>query len=738
METHVWKFFKAGGFEQVRIDTASDLRSLKSLDQKLWVALACPIEGLEIEASTLRLIDSDKDGRIRAGELLKAVDWMDGILGDLGLLTSRRDGLSPADLKSNNDEAKKIAATLRGLCATVGLTGDLMKVDEVDKASALFSKQSFNGDGVIVQASADTDALKILIQEILETVGGTDDRSGELGVSEENVQKFFDEAAAHLEWVAEGAARAAEIQPLGEHTGAGLAALDAVKSKVDDWFARSGLAAFDGRSREVLSGSVDAFAAMSDSLLSSGDDVIAALPLAPLEPSQALEIGASINPAWQARMSELATRVLQPLGVTGPLTPASWRQVCAAFEPWRAYQAGMKGGSVSVLGTDRLKVLVASDARTELLALVARDKALAEQADAVDSAVKAVRLTRDLHALIDNFVSFRDFYGRRHKAAFQSGTLYLDGRTCELCIHVTDPNAHATMAMTSFSYLAYCELTRPATEQRRMIVAAVTNGDSDFLTVGRNGIFYDRDGKDWDARVVKVVENPISIRQAFWSPYTKFAQLVSQQIERFAVSRQSSLEAGAAAGVTAGADQVAAAPASAAAAPAAFDVAKFAGIFAAIGLALGFVASAVAALVSGFLSLRVWQMPLAIAGIILLISTPSMLLAWLKLRQRNLAPVLDASGWAINARARLNVSFGAALTQLGKLPKGSDISAGDPFPDAKPPYWLYATLVVLVCVGALLWDMGVISTWLDMAAQSLEQPPGEGSGAEPAAGSAAG
>jgi hypothetical protein len=86
----------------------------------------------------------------------------------------------------------------------------------------------------------------------------------------------------------------------------------------------------------------------------------------------------------------------------------------------------------------------------------------------------------------------------------------------------------------------------------------------------------------------------------------------------------------------------------------------------------------------------------------------------------------------------LNVSFGAAPTQLGRLPKGSDISAGDPFPDAKPPYWLYATLVVLVCVGALLWDMGVISTWLDMAAQSLEQPPGEGSGAEPAAGSAGG
>ena len=67
---HRWRFFRAGGFDQVRLDSGADLLALEKLDQKLWVALACPTEGLEFDKKTLELIDSDSDGRIRAPELL--------------------------------------------------------------------------------------------------------------------------------------------------------------------------------------------------------------------------------------------------------------------------------------------------------------------------------------------------------------------------------------------------------------------------------------------------------------------------------------------------------------------------------------------------------------------------------------------------------------------------------------------------------------------------------------------
>jgi hypothetical protein len=52
MSAHVWKFFRAGGFDQVKLETGADLMHLHELDLKLWVALACPTKGLEFDAAT--------------------------------------------------------------------------------------------------------------------------------------------------------------------------------------------------------------------------------------------------------------------------------------------------------------------------------------------------------------------------------------------------------------------------------------------------------------------------------------------------------------------------------------------------------------------------------------------------------------------------------------------------------------------------------------------------------------
>src|SRR5881227_2771656 len=75
-----WKFFRAGGFDQVKLESGSDLMALDQLDQKLWVALACPTTGLEFDGKTLALIDTDKDGRIRAPELIAAAQWIGALL----------------------------------------------------------------------------------------------------------------------------------------------------------------------------------------------------------------------------------------------------------------------------------------------------------------------------------------------------------------------------------------------------------------------------------------------------------------------------------------------------------------------------------------------------------------------------------------------------------------------------------------------------------------------------------
>src|SRR5512146_1653114 len=73
---HSWNFFRAGGVDQVMLRDGADILNLSKLDQKLWVALACPTRGIEFDSKTLDLLDSDKDGRIRAPEILAAIKWI--------------------------------------------------------------------------------------------------------------------------------------------------------------------------------------------------------------------------------------------------------------------------------------------------------------------------------------------------------------------------------------------------------------------------------------------------------------------------------------------------------------------------------------------------------------------------------------------------------------------------------------------------------------------------------------
>jgi hypothetical protein len=94
---------------------------------------------------------------------------------------------------------------------------------------------------------------------------------------------------------------------------------------------------------------------------------------------------------------------------------------------------------------------------------------------------------------------------------------------------------------------------------------------------------------------------------------------------------------------------------------------------------------------------------------VLIISAPSMLLAYMTLRRRNLGPLLDANGWAVNARARINLPFGAALTAVATLPKGSSRSLSDPYADKKRSWKAWLFLVVLLILAVVLWRQGILA-----------------------------
>lgn len=689
---HRWRFFRSGGFDQVRLDSGDDLRNLPQLDQKLWTTLASPASGLEFDARTLALIDTDHDGRIRAPEILAAVQWAVGLLRDPAVLTQGSSTLPLAAINESTDEGKLLLAAARQILRNRGREAATeISVDDTADLSAIFANTPLNGDGVIpVYATSDA-ALQAVLRQIIDTQGAVADRGGDAGVSSQTVAAFYDQAQAYVEWAGRAASEAA-IMPLGDATAAAWAAVSAVRAKVDDYFTRCQLAAFDARAAQPLARTVEDYAAVAGQQLDVTHAGLAAFPLAAISAEAALPLLQGTNPAWSAALETLRTQAVVPImGEQTQLTLAQWRTLTDRLAAHGAWQSTKPATGVEKLGVERLRDLLAGSSRAQIESLIAADKALEAEAQAMAAVDKLLRFNRDLFKLLTNFVSFRDFYTVGTDAIFQAGTLYIDGRACRLCIRVDNVAKHSALAHLARTYLVYCALSRKATGETMTIVAAVTAGGSDNLMVGRNGIFYDRQGRDWDATITHIIDNPISVRQAIWAPYKRIARLINEQVQKFAASKAKTVEESSTSTVAGTAAVVKTSPA----APP-FDVAKFAGIFAAVGMAIGALGTALAAVVTGLLSLSGWQLPLALLGLGAAISGPSAMIAFFKLRERNLAPILDANGWAINTQAKINLVFGAALTSVAELPQGAERALTDPFAEKEIPWKKYVLEIVLL------------------------------------------
>jgi hypothetical protein len=697
--SHRWRFFRAGGVDQVQIRDGNDIANLGSLDQKLWMALAVPTRGNELDPKTADLIDTDKDGRIRPPEIIGAVQWATSAFKDVGHLIKGGDSVPLAEIADPPTlaGAKRILANLKKADATA------ISLADVTDTVKIFAETTLNGDGVIIADAADDQAVRRAIEDVIAAVGAVTDRSGKPGVDQANLDRFFTEAQTLVDWAAKGEADKT-LTPLGlEGTGAASAAIRAVRAKVDDYFARCRLVAFDSRALAAVNRDEKDYAALAAHDLTITSAEIAALPLAKIEANRALPLAEGLNPAWSAAVALLASAAVTPLlGSKTALTEADWAALQAKVAAYDAWAGSKPDTAVEKLGLPRLRELLGGSARADIAELIAQDAALAGEFDQIASVEKLVRFQKDFHELLTNSVNFADFYGRTG-AVFQVGTLYLDARSCRLCVEVTDPGKHAALAGLAGAYLAYCDITRPG-GKKKTICAVFTDGDRDNLMVGRNGVFYDRAGADWDATIVKVVDNPISIREAFWSPYKKVVRLIEEQIAKRAAAADAAANDKVAAAATTAATIDKAKPAE----PKKIDV----GAVAALGVAFGSIGTALSFLATKVFELAAWQIPLALLGIVLVISGPAMLIAYLKLRKRNLGPILDANGWAINTVAKMNVPFGASLTDLPKLPAGAERSLEDPYAEKRSPWpRIIVLMIVLGIVYAVLNNMGLINQW---------------------------
>lgn len=705
----LWNFFRAAGVLQAVVDGKA-FRSLKDLPDENWAVLSCPTAGLNFDAKTISFIDDNNDGHIRIAEVLKAIDWLSLRLGNMDGLLANSDVVSLSAF-ADTPEGNELKMVAQSLLATIG-KADATEISLADVMSrqATFLAAEFNGDGVLVPGPIKDDAKAKLFADIIATTGGVNDRSGVKGVDKATIEAFYGACKSHLEWIEKGRVEADTIQPLGDATEGAVAALEAVRAKVEDYFHRCRLVAFDSTASKPLNRSEADYAAIAQDDMANAADAIAAFPLSRIEAGAPLRLREGVNPEWSQRLAAFADKVASPLlGKTSDvITEEDWRTVCDKLNPFIKWKGSIAGANVASLGEARIKELLADDATKDaILALIEKDLACYSEIAHLDDLEKFVRLHANINRFLNNFVNFSDYYNPEREEIYRAGRLYIDGRVCKECVYVDNMAAHATLAASSKIFLAYCNITRPQTGEKRVICAAVTAGFASTIWVGRNGIFYDAKGNDWNAVVVKICDCQISLKEAFWAPWLKISDLIGAQVKKLLSAQETAMMGAATTKVT---SSIPATPPAAPVADQKRDGAAMASSVAAVGIAIGIIGSAIGGLISAIKGVSFMQGILGVVAVFLIVSGPAVILAWFKIRARDFAPVLNACGWAINKKMRMPLRLSNVFTYEAVIPVDSKIEMHDPY---KEKHFWRKTLIVTVLLALIYgWVWWFHSEWL--------------------------
>ena len=287
------QFFSAGGNRQVDIKSGNELLALAGLDVNLWVAWACPADLPHMDRETLALMDSDGDGLIYAVDVIELLALLSEIIGRPEFFAKSAGFLSVADIDTSSEAGRRYAAGAARVLELLGRdVSDQMTVEDIDGLRATFDHQPCNGDGVITSASTEDPGLQGWISFLIGRYGATQDRSGQPGISLEQVLKHSSVVRSWHEWQDQGRT----LQSLVQHEVDVLAVWQSVKTKIEDFFLRCQMAQFDQRAAILMNSPEQELVLLGAMNLVDATDSMAALPLSLVGEAASLPFDRGLNP----------------------------------------------------------------------------------------------------------------------------------------------------------------------------------------------------------------------------------------------------------------------------------------------------------------------------------------------------------------------------------------------------------------------------------------------------------
>jgi hypothetical protein len=663
-DRHRMTFKRYGRSRHLHIATAGDLGRIADLDEAHWAATNAPISTINCDSTFLELIDADCNSRIMCHELRNAITWTLGMLRDCSGLESASDALKLDAINTDSPEGLRIVNAAARILERLNErdTGQIT-LQQVREIKTRVESTPVSEAGVLLPEASDDPAIRAFIADAIDVTRGAAHPSGKNGLGPTQLEAFISSARTWLEWcdrsVIPADAATTDIMPLGPKTPTVYDIFAAVRGKIDQYFVQCQAAALDKRFVQHMGWTESELAELDFDDPATLRHVLVKAPLARARADITLHFDDPINPHYRQLLQRFRTEVAACILESNDpeLSAQQWCRIKDMFEAHQEWEAAKPEDPIESLGVEKIKAYLSSEYAATVRALMDNRAATAFDLDNIRLIEKLVLFQVNLLNFANNFVSFPHLYDPNRRAMFEAGTLIIDSRRFCLAVDVSNRQAHAKIARTSSMFVLYVEVIPGAANSEKYEVAIpVTAGNRGNLCLSKRGLFVDTDGNECDARVVEIIENPISLREAFVAPFVRIGRLLTGKIESLTTKAEKKLDVD----TTRAVSQITADDAQASAPK---PSAPSGGMLMGAGVAVAALGSALAYITKTLADTSWLAIAIGLLAAVLAVLLPTLTVAVLKLRKRDLSAILEGSGWGINARMRLTWKMAKFFSQ---------------------------------------------------------------------------
>lgn len=715
-------FRRIGGAPQLALRNIDDLACVLELDEALWAVTGIAIDALRTDRQFLDFIDDDHNGVIRADEVKRAVAWF---------LANIRPGSTPAlgspdlcidSINVSTTEGAALRAAANVVLRNLGIPDSpTLNLAQIRDDDGILSNACCNGDGVITPGCFTGDCRDIagvpedphlaeIVGHIMKITGSCKDLTGEEGINREILDSFCAGAEKYIAWYEAPANQPELLRPYAEETANFSAMMEKLQDPIDRYFLHCAALEF----LPELSRPVPANDETGDaSPAASVRDLLEKLPVATPRPDRILDFSAPLNPLYETELRAFAAHPAMAEFLSGnKLSEAMWHRLSASLAAYREWKNSEPDKAFEAVETATLKQWLADGSLEELRRRIEEDLTVATELTAYHSLLKLTLYQQYLLEFLNNYVSLSELFNPRGSSMLQTGKLVMDGRHYTFATPIRNLAEHKRIATMSDICVLYIEATTGKTGNLKTmtLAVAVTSGNIRNLFIGKHGIFFAADGSVWDARIIDLIQQPVSISEALKMPFFRFGEFIARQADRFFSTKSTEVQKTLEKNITTGAIIPPPVAAPKPQTPAVSGSMMLMGG----GIGIAAIGSAVAFIIKSLQNISVLNVLTILFGIILVFGGPMVVISLVKLYRRNISRFLEANACAVNRPMRLSRKMGKVFTFTPPLPRAGLIKEDLVDLFRKPGvskgvrFFQIVFLLLAVAAAALCWLLPVL------------------------------